>query len=93
MDYIPFFVWLCIAIIQIVLFSIFIFKKEKTDKAIDMYPIILYNNMVYWKDGRTIKRTKYSGNKFNISKYEIIDPLNCDINPKNMIEILEKLEA
>lgn len=88
-----FFVWVFIASIQIILFLNFLIKlkDDKKEETIDIIPIIVYNGMVYWKHGSQLCRTKNSKN-IDMSIYEVVDPLNSDMNPKDIIYILEALE-
>lgn len=86
-----FFVWVFIASIQIILFFNFLKNSKKNDNSIDIIPLVVYNNMVYWKNGSQLCRTKNSKN-IDISQYEVVDPLNSDISPIDVLDILEALE-
>lgn len=97
MDQTLFYIWLCIASIQIVLFTIYLIKhnsKNGTEahESIDIVPLSIYNGMAYWKEGSHLCRTPYSGKNTDMSNYEVIDPLNSDMSPAEVIGILESLE-
>lgn len=95
MQGITFYIWLPIAITQIILFSIFLFKlknKPDVEETVDIVPITIYNGMAYWKNGSQLCRTKYCGKSTDISKYEVVDILDAGIDPKEVIGILESLE-
>lgn len=95
MQNITFYIWLPIAIIQITLFSIFLLKLRNdkgNEETIDIIPITIYNGMAYWKNGSQLCRSKYRGDKTDMSRYEIVDILNSGIDPKDVIKILDSLE-
>lgn len=88
-----FFVWVFIASTQIIIFLNFLFtlKNNKKEESFDIVPVIVYNGMVYWKNNSQLCRTKNSKD-LDMSIYEVVDPFNSGMNPKDIIEILEALE-
>ena len=91
-----FMIWIPIALTQIILFSIFLsrFKKEPEvfEESIDIIPMYIYNNMVYWKQDTSLMRAPYSKSSVDINKALKIDQLNSDLLPSELMEIIKKLE-
>jgi hypothetical protein len=86
-----FFIWLGIAIVQITLFSIFLFKKD-TKQTIDIIPTVNYNNMTYWKEKDSLYREKTNSITMNKMNAERVDQLDSGLNPSELIYIIKLLE-
>ena len=98
MDF-TFFVWLIVAIIQIVLFSFYLgkmsgYKKDKkVEETIDIVPICNYNGQMYWIEETNLYREKVGAVTMDKKKAEKIDQLNShDLNPSEIIYIINMLE-
>lgn len=91
MSSLMFFIWLGIAIVQITLFSIFLFKKD-TKQTIDIIPTVNYNNMTYWKEKDSLYREKTNSITMNKMNAERVDQLDSGLNPSELIYIIKLLE-
>jgi hypothetical protein len=92
---IQFAIWLPIAIIQITLFSYFLIKNrsnfdEKQD--IDLVSIVVYNDFVYWQENNNLLRAQKRNNGINPKTINVIDMLNSDLLPSEIMHIIEELE-
>lgn len=90
-DY-TFFIWIPIALIQIVLFSIFLFKGNKNDKSVDIIPIVNYNNMTYWKDDKHLYREKVGSMTMSKRNAQVVNQLESGLNPSELMYIIKLLE-
>lgn len=91
-----FLIWTPIALTQIILFTIFLFKSiNKTvvvEETIDIIPIYVYNRMAYWKQKNNLMRAPYTDSSIDIDSGSVVDQLNSDLLPSEIIEIISGLE-
>ena len=89
-------IWIPIAITQITLFSIFLFKsknnKQTIEESLDIIPIYVYNGMAYWKEKENLVRAKYENCSVDTNRKKRVDHLNSDLLPSEIMEIIEGLE-
>ena len=87
-DY-AFFIWIAIALIQIVLFSIFLFRSNKN---VDIFPVVNYNNMTYWKDGNNLYRESANSTTLDKDRAQLVNHLDSGLNPSELMYIIKLLE-
>jgi hypothetical protein len=91
-----FLIWIPIAITQIILFSIFLFKYKNSEQvieeSIDIIPIYVYNKMAYWKQKDILMRAPYRNSSIDIGSGSKVDQLNSDLLPSEIMEIIAGLE-
>lgn len=94
-----FFIWFVIAIVQIVLFSIFLGKmfamnkQDSVTETIDILPVCNYNGQMYWIEGKDLYREDSSRPTMDKKKAERVDQLDAkDLSPSEIIYIINMLE-
>jgi hypothetical protein len=91
-----FLIWIPIAITQIILFSIFLFKcknsEQVVEETIDIIPIYVYNKMAYWKQKDSLMRAPYRNSSIDVDSGSKVDELNSDLLPSEIMEIIAGLE-
>lgn len=93
-----FFIWVAIAIVQVVLFSFYLGKLSKHDQKIveepiDIIPICNYNGNTYWLEDSGLYREKTKNITMKKNNAERVDQLNSiDISPSEIIYIISVLE-
>lgn len=92
-----FFIWVCIALTQITLFTIYMIKINKTEiieKKVDIIPICNYNGKTYWLEGSNLYREDIGKASIEAEKAEKIDQLNPkDLSVSEVIFIVETIGA
>lgn len=90
-----FFIWLCIAVTQIIIFTIFLIKINKseiTEESVDIVPVCNYNGKTYWLDGSNLYREDIRRVTMDTKKAERIDQLNPgDLSVSEIIFIVETI--
>lgn len=87
-----FLAWLFIATIQIILFSIFLFKKNKTvNEVVDIIPIVNYNNKAYWKENGVLVYAEYGDGPILKNHRKVDQDGFTHLSPVEIIYILDKL--
>ena len=91
--------WIPIALTQITLFTIFLIKSinktevtEVIEETIDIIPIYVYNSMAYWKQKNSLMRAPYTDSSIDVEDGSVVDQLNSDLLPSEIMEIIEGLE-
>jgi hypothetical protein len=89
-------IWIPIALTQIILFSIYLFRSKNkeyvVEETIDIIPIYVYNNMAYWKQNGNLVRAPYRNSEVDTNMGQRVDQLNSDLLPSELMEIIEGLE-
>lgn len=89
-------IWIPIALTQITLFTIFLIKStrktEVVEETIDIIPIYVYNSMAYWKQKNNLMRAPYIDSSIDVDSGSIVDQLNSDLLPSEIMEIIAGLE-
>ena len=89
-------IWIPIALTQITLFTIFLIKSTKTtevvEETIDIIPIYVYNSMAYWKQKNSLMRAPYTDSSIDVEDGSVVDQLNSDLLPSEIMEIIAGLE-
>jgi hypothetical protein len=93
---IEFIIWVPIALIQITLFSIFLFRSRKGNEApeetIDIIPIYVYKGKAYWKESGYIMVAPYNNSSIDVKQGSRVDQLNSGLLPSEMFDVIEQLE-
>ena len=90
-----FFIWMCIALTQITLFTIYLVKRNKTEiieEKVDIIPVCNYNGKTYWLEGSNLYRQDINKATMNIRDAERVDQLNSnDLSVSEVIFIVETI--
>lgn len=90
-----FFMWLCIATTQIILFTIFLIRSSRLrhiEEKVDIVPVCNYNGKTYWLDGSSLYREDIKSVTMDIKRAEKIDQLNPrDLSVSEIIFIVETI--
>lgn len=90
-----FFIWMCIALTQITLFTIYLVKRNKTEiieEKVDIIPVCNYNGKTYWLEGSNLYRQDINKVTMNTRDAERIDQLNSnDLSVSEVIFIVETI--
>ena len=93
---IEFIIWVPIALTQIILFSIFLYRSRKgeqiSEETIDIIPIYVYKGKAYWKEKGDIMVAPYNHSSIDVRQGSNVDQLNSGLLPSEMFDIIEQLE-